>query len=270
MDKIKEEYDKKKFQELTNNMFKIGCIKGFRYFSMYLRGKEELLVKVQNEQVPLHPVEKRFYQETVTEEGSEEEENGSFNDKPLPRLCDSLIMSRSTQQRLSGLTFSGLGLLPASPSESEVVSESSSTLFLIGAYSRYKSPYVWIRSNHHRIVSFTDIRTYQDLDEVKDSPLKLKSISNWHHKDIHLWDILSDIIRLNVQPTPKNPFAVDFSYFDALSPNYFLLATGAMVHFLNCVLTSGEHSYNADVTEDLNEVMRRHFMLLNTMVSKNR
>ena len=48
-------------------------------------------------------------------------------------------------------------------------------MFLLAAYARYNGPYVWIRSNHERIVHFIS----EDRAE-KDYPLQLKSTLNWH------------------------------------------------------------------------------------------
>ena len=62
--------------------------------------------------------------------------------------------------------------------------------------------------------------------------------------DIKIWDIIGEIVRINVQPQPRNPFAVDHSYFDTLSHEECIIATGAMVEFLQRVLKK-EHSYNS-------------------------
>ena len=48
------------------------------------------------------------------------------------------------------------------------------TMFLVAGYARYSRPYVWIRSNHDRLVQFTG-----NHREEKDFPLQLKSTANW-------------------------------------------------------------------------------------------
>ena len=48
------------------------------------------------------------------------------------------------------------------------------TMFLVAGYARYSRPYVWIRSNHERLVQFNS-----DNKEEKDFPLQLKSTANW-------------------------------------------------------------------------------------------
>ena len=45
-------------------------------------------------------------------------------------------------------------------------------------------------------------------------------------------------------PAPLNPFAVDFKYFEGLPLVQRVIATGAMAHFLQKVVASGDHAYN--------------------------
>lgn len=46
-------------------------------------------------------------------------------------------------------------------------------------------------------------------------------------------------------PAPLNPFAIDFKYFEGLPLVQRVIATGAMAHFLQKVVASGDHAYNA-------------------------
>lgn len=55
--------------------------------------------------------------------------------------------------------------------------EDECTMFLIAGYARYNRPYVWIRTNHERIVQFSG----QDSSE-RDYPLKLRTTSSWVEK----------------------------------------------------------------------------------------
>ena len=50
-------------------------------------------------------------------------------------------------------------------------------MFLIAGYARYNCPYVWIRSNHDRLVRFSS-----DDTSEKDFPLQLKTTSTWKDK----------------------------------------------------------------------------------------
>ena len=56
---------------------------------------------------------------------------------------------------------------------------------------------------------------------------------------------MAEIIRINVQPCPRNPFAIDYEYFDELNNQERFLETGAMIHFLQRVLLSGHRSYHS-------------------------
>ena len=48
------------------------------------------------------------------------------------------------------------------------------TVFLIAAYSKYSCPYVWVRTNHERLINLTG-----DAPDEKDNPLKLQSTGAW-------------------------------------------------------------------------------------------
>lgn len=52
--------------------------------------------------------------------------------------------------------------------------EVNCTLFLLAGYVKYGRPYAWIRSNHERLVNIGGTDSM-----VKDTPMKLKSISDW-------------------------------------------------------------------------------------------
>lgn len=47
-------------------------------------------------------------------------------------------------------------------------------MFLVAGYARYSRPYVWIRSNHERLVQFSG----NDKAE-KDFPLQLRTTTDW-------------------------------------------------------------------------------------------
>lgn len=129
-------------------------------------------------------------------------------------------------------------------------------MFLIAGYARYNCPYVWIRTNHERLVQFGSPTKLE-----KDFPLQLKSTSSWKEKGvftwqvymyitvIHLtdvtpWDIIAELVTICTVPCPPNPFTVDFDYFECLPLPERSLASGAMVTFLRKVLASGNHHYN--------------------------
>ena len=54
----------------------------------------------------------------------------------------------------------------------------------------------------------------------------------------------AELVHICTSPSPPNPFAVDFDYFEALHLPERALASGAMVAFLQKVLESGPHPYD--------------------------
>ena len=62
--------------------------------------------------------------------------------------------------------------------------------------------------------------------------------------EVELWDVIAELVEVSTSPSPANPFAVDLDYFDSLPPAEELLASSAMISFLECILKSGYHHYN--------------------------
>ena len=65
-------------------------------------------------------------------------------------------------------------ILPRDLAPTLCVQDENSTLFLVAAYQRYSCPYVWVRTNHERLV-----RLSGDGDRDRDNPLKLRSTQRW-------------------------------------------------------------------------------------------
>lgn len=87
---------------------RVGTLKCFAHFALYLKGREELLVTVFHGLLPSHA-------------------------PPMARISISGTM--------------GQGLPPASPASHEQdVHNPEVTVFLVGAYAKYDWPYVWLRS----------------------------------------------------------------------------------------------------------------------------
>lgn len=244
----REKAVKKKLQGFLAEMLSVGCVKGFKYFSTYLRGKEEMVCTVLNE-----PVTPRS-SSPVSSEGGRVFFSGSQPELPVDQK--DLMLSQGTQKRLSGYGYMDIGLPPASPSEREITPvRDDSTLFLLAGYGKYSCPYVWVRSNHSRLVKLTEENKFN-----KDSPLRLKTTSAWNEKDIRVWEILAELVKLNTRPAPSNPFAVDLEYFDSLSIGERVIALGAMSHLLQQIFSHGpDKAYAGLVADDLKEVTRRHF-----------
>ena len=89
------------------------------------------------------------------------------------------------------------------------------------------------------------LRDTQNLDA--DSPLILDSINVWASQgmftvilgmsyavivDIHLWNVIDEILKLSMNQLPVNPFAVDHAYFNTLSLEKSVIVTGALLELL--------------------------------------
>ncbi|XP_019644009.1 PREDICTED: uncharacterized protein LOC109485052 isoform X1 [Branchiostoma belcheri] len=244
----REKAEKKRLQAFLGEILRVGAIKGFQYFTLYLRGREELLCSIINELKPESGVPLSTH--ISTEKSSELPLNKS------EKQGSSLMLSIGTQQRLSGLAHMNIGLPPASPSDKEITPVApDQTLFLIAGYARYNCPYVWIRSHHHRLVNLTHASSAD-----KDNPLKLNATNNWGREEIHLWDILAELVHLCTVPAPRNPFALDLVYFQQLPLADRVTSTGAMVWLLQQILkSSGNKEYTGKVFEDLHDVTKLHF-----------
>ena len=117
-------------------------------------------------------------------------------------------------------------------------------VFLIGGYARYNCPYVWLRSNHHRRLNFVK-------SSDKDLPLKLNSTENWKkvsraphgnrlalapahtspsptQNPVAVWDIVAELVSLNVTPAPANPFALSMPLMAQIPAERRALNYGAM------------------------------------------
>ncbi|XP_043933270.1 uncharacterized protein LOC122806697 isoform X5 [Protopterus annectens] len=150
---------KKRLKQFTDEMMLLGSLQGFRYFQPWLRGKEELLLTVVNEDA----VWQSHY--------------------PLPAPNVLSVQCQDQNLRLSPSREEMAGNMedmvpPASPYEREIsMPGTNCTLFLLAVYAKYQHPYVWIRSSHER---FVNVNKNDAL--AHDSPLKLKSISEWNVK----------------------------------------------------------------------------------------
>ncbi|KAK0061107.1 hypothetical protein Bpfe_009635 [Biomphalaria pfeifferi] len=258
---------KKKLQRFLWELANFGSVRGFKHFSCYLRGKEELLVSVKNKvqgsttsiintTLPLPPAKKPL---CATD---------SFNSYNLPYDKSSIVFSLQTQTQLRGRQDREADLLPASPSEEESQQPKDDvTLFLIAGYARYSCPYVWVRSNHRRLFTLSG-----DKDADKDSPLKLKSTSKWQDEDVKIFDIVAEIVKLCTYPAPRNPFEVDLDYFNFLKQPDQLLASAAMTFLLQkIVIQSSENKvYIAKVFEELQLLARIHFKSLRELTQEGK
>ncbi|XP_062584736.1 uncharacterized protein LOC134246386 [Saccostrea cucullata] len=257
---------KKRLQAFLAEMLKFGTIKGFKNFAMYLRGREELVISVLNEPKSSH-YSHTLETKSMTPSFKDPNRSGSLTSNNLPYDKRSLLISMRSQMNLTTAAVpKGVGLPPASPSDSETLpGDEASTLFLIAGYARYSCPYVWIRSNHQRLINLMG-----DTESEKDSPLRLKTTASWKDKSKIVYDIVSELVKLNTYPAPQNPFELDMEYFSSLPLAEQVLETGAMVQTLKKIFlcTSDDRPYAGYVLEDLQIMTKMHFTALKKLVQE--
>ncbi|XP_066578707.1 uncharacterized protein LOC136768408 [Amia ocellicauda] len=242
---------KRRLQQFLGDLALLGSLQGFRYFQPWLRGREELLLTVVNEDLgwrsPGVPGSEASSLSSSSSSSSEGAEGQAWGEEQM------LLSNRISEGYL----------LPASPSDREIaVPEMSCTLFLLAGYAKYGRPYAWIRSNHERLVSIGGTDSL-----VRDTPLKLRSISDWTAQGnlgTSVWDIMSELVALCTSPPPINPFSVDLRFLGRLPLPERFLVSGALVHFLEKVAVYGnpEEPYYNKVVEDLDALRRLHVRAL--------
>ncbi|KAM3850509.1 epididymis-specific alpha-mannosidase [Diretmus argenteus] len=261
---------------------------GFKYFQPWLRGKEELLLTVVNEDLgwrsPGFAVSRASsYSSTSSCNSSDVSPSSSSlslasrTSSPLPGEPpgprdhqdhqDPRDPQLHTHTKPQSQTGRGPGseehLLPASPSEREMaVPEVNCTLFLLAGYAKYGRPYAWIRSNHERLVNIGGTDSM-----VKDTPMKLKSITDWQtrgNEGVRVWDVVSELVCLCTVPSPSNPFALDMRYVKRLPLPERFLVTGALLHFLETYVVYGNQDelHYDKVVEEVKPLRRLHVQSL--------
>ncbi|XP_059500261.1 uncharacterized protein LOC132209074 [Stegostoma tigrinum] len=217
----------KKIQEFLADLVVLGSLQGFRYFQPWLRGREELLLTVVNED--------SSWQSASFPRSLVNSCNEGVGVAELPCADQSLLTSLPSQKRMSSCGHTDTGLPPASPCDREIaLPELNCTLFLLACYAKYQCPYVWIRSNHERLIKATSGNRAS-----KDSPLKLNSTRDWCRSGGQIWEIVAELVELCTWPTPSNPFTLDIRYFESLPLIERFLASGAMADFLQRIVIHG-------------------------------
>uniref|UniRef100_A0A3Q3IPG2 DUF7886 domain-containing protein n=1 Tax=Monopterus albus TaxID=43700 RepID=A0A3Q3IPG2_MONAL len=239
---------KRKLQHFLSDMALLGSLQGFKYFQPWLRGKEELLLTVVNEDLGWRSPG------FVVSRASSYSSTSSCNSSDASPSSSSPSLASQSSSPLAGEPL-GLQdtLLPASPSEREIaVPEVNCTLFLLAGYVKYGRPYAWIRSNHERLVNIGGTDSM-----IKDTPMKLKSITDW----IRVWDVISELVCLCTVPSPSNPFALDMRYIKSLPlPDRFLV-TGGLLNFLEMYVVYGNRD-ELHYVEEVKPLRRLHVQSL--------
>ncbi|KAJ2785634.1 hypothetical protein H4R18_000450 [Coemansia javaensis] len=218
----------------------VGALRGFRHFSTHIRSREEIILRV--------------YRGTDPDAGSD----------AVP-ICTATVydhvgrMHASDETKQVITSAKGRMARPLDISDRSLESDPHAVNFLIAGYQRYRCPYVWLRTDHERLVEPDDAR---DLD--KDAPVLLNTVSCWRHYDIRPWDVIVEIICYTLDPWPENPFSVDHAYFDRLTVEERVVATGAMLEFLRRAYL--RHYFCSEVLlEDIKRLQHQHFYCLNVL-----
>ncbi|KAM8897389.1 uncharacterized protein AB9W97_008810 isoform 2-T4 [Spinachia spinachia] len=273
MSSKREREQRRKLQHFLGDLALLGSLQGFKYFQPWLRGKEELLLTVVNEDLgwrsPGFVVSRASpYSSSSSCNSSEASPSSSSpsldsrsssplpGERPGPRGPLSQSCTKTQPCAVSEPNSSGEHLLPASPSEREIaVPEVNCTLFLLAGYVRYGRPYAWIRSNHERLVTIGGTDSM-----VKDTPMKLKSIADWQTRGVRAWDVISELVCLCTVPSPSNPFALDARYIQGLPLHERFLVTGALLSFLETYVVHGDRDelHYDKVVEEVKPLRRLH------------
>ncbi|KAI5104254.1 hypothetical protein C0J45_5880 [Silurus meridionalis] len=242
----------------------LGSLQGFYYFQPWMRGKEELLLNVVNEDLrwPSPGFPASLVSSCTSPTCSSSYSLDSYYEssplpgegpQPQPRPQSPQV----SQQQPS--RSNDLHLLPASPSEREItVPEMNRTLFLLTAHAKYGRPYAWVRSNHERLVNVGGADSL-----AKDTPMKLKSItdSDLAPQGTRVWDVVHELVGLCTMPPPDNPFSLDICYLKTLSLPERFLTTGALLNFLEIIVVQGsrKESFYDLVLEEIKSLRQLHF-----------
>ncbi|XP_077401136.1 uncharacterized protein LOC144035377 [Vanacampus margaritifer] len=264
----REREQRRKLQHFLADLALLGSLQGFKYFQPWLRGKEELLLTVVNEDLgwrsPGFAVSRASSSSVSSSDCSSSRSSSpslaSRASSPLPGEPWGPAPDSPTRPRTVRDPSSEEHLLPASPSELEMaVPEVNCTLFLLAGYVKYGRPHAWIRSNHERLVS---IRGTDSM--VRDTPMKLKSITDWQTGGIRVWDMISELVSLCTVPFPSNPFALDLRYIQSLPVPERFLATGALLNFLETYAICGnrDEMHYDKVLEEVKPLRRLHVQTL--------
>ncbi|KAI7790680.1 hypothetical protein IRJ41_017183, partial [Triplophysa rosa] len=265
---MKEKEQIRRLQHFLSELAILGSLQGFHYFQPWLRGREELLLTVVNDDLRWRSpgyavsVASNFTSTTCSSSYSLDSDYARSpltGEEPFPQVKKQTPSATQQQTPSRGCDSH---LLPASPSEREIaVPEVNCTLFLLAGYAKYGQPYSWIRSNHERLVNIGGTDTL-----VKDTPMKLKSITDWISapEGTHAWDIVNELVGLCTMPPPDNPFSLDMRYLQTLSLPERFLVTGALLNFLEMIVVQGnrEELFYDLVVAELKPLRQLHFKSL--------
>ncbi|KAI8323349.1 hypothetical protein GQ54DRAFT_296787 [Martensiomyces pterosporus] len=217
----------------------VGALRGFMYFSVHIRSREEIIMRVHRDRQPQSTERMPISSTTICSQAEK-----------IQATEESKHMMASSKDNID---------FPFDLSEESLESDALGINFLIAGYPRYRCPYVWLRTDHNSLIA---LGPNQKME--KDVPLKLESVDCWRQFDIRPWDVLVEVICTVLSPPPENPFAVDYAYFDKITIEERVVLTGAMLEFLRRVYL--RHYFFSDIVlSDIRQLQRMHFRDINVL-----
>ena len=187
---------------------RFGALRHFTHFTCHLRGREELMVIVHARQA---------------------------SSTSLLRSRDSLGGSSAASLAAVAAApevLARAAAAPPSPGGAKDVGLAShgDVVYLVGGYSRYNWPYVWLRAGGGADA--------QNAGGERDVPLELRTTAAWGEGKVRIWHIVHELVQRSFAVPPRSPFAVDRAALLRLSPVQRALASAALAAFFKEALLS--------------------------------
>ncbi|KAJ2487904.1 hypothetical protein EV174_000251 [Coemansia sp. RSA 2320] len=210
---------------------------------------------------------RQLSKQNSTEDGEEDVSSRPEQFLPISSLtiCDHVDRIQATEESRGLMTAAKLTRMELPPDLSDYALERDvwGVNFLVAGYPRYKCPYVWLRTDHQRLIAKPSEDSLRGEVE-KDVPLRLESIDCWRQFDIRPWDVLVEVICTALAPPPENPFAIDYEYFGKITIEERVVVTGAMLEFLRRVYL--RHYFFSDIVlADIKQLQKIHFRDINVL-----
>ncbi len=105
-------------------------------------------------------------------------------------------------------------------------------------------------------------------DANPDLPLRLSTTSDWQQKHSKIWDIVQELVVLNVFPTPQNPFSLDFDALRYLPLIEGVALQGALiVFFREFIVLKPKCSFVSSMSSELERLIAIHHECLSIVTN---
>ncbi|KAI8971823.1 hypothetical protein BDF20DRAFT_886683 [Mycotypha africana] len=186
----------------------LGTLRGFKHFRTFIRGREELILCV-------------YYQRQTKSMKTVANKNSIL----LPKSIYLSEVEKSSHTSESVLYAIDSNI----PSYAEFGSQIDEVIFLITGYMKYRCPYVWLKSHQLELLK----KTTESVCNNGNNPLQLQSTQDWKTKNVSLWEIVAEILKMTTNA--KNPFEIDNDVLEKLSLQEAILLSGSLLNFLETV-----------------------------------